>query len=452
MLRKRVAEKLSGFLKSAQEEEMPNLDLKDEDAPELPSSESLEDELPEDEEVDLEEKDLEEEEEEVSLEDLADTLESVDEKLDDIVEGLESQKDVLEGDLGEDVEEEFEELTEDELGELEEEELTPEEFGVDLDELITSKEKEAKVLARKLRANRKARLLKKAEAPSETLSEEFDEPASTQKTFSPISPEVKITKVPESEVPTLFKASDMSLELSDDKSKWTVMDKKDRPLFEITCDAKTATKDFAVKVIKDMKTLGVLKAMKKYNASKVGTKYKKEPETKINPKTALNDYKRKFVRAFRLALAAMHKNLTESNPLKAAMYNELVDGNFLDGDTAQRVIEAAFAVGAVSHFEAAIAETDKYLDKSDEAFIEIESTIGDMQVKPVELEASEEAESAGLSEKAQKMQARAKKASLPLTTASDSVDQNELERLQGALPAPALAGVGIKSLAAELLK
>lgn len=449
MLRAKVAKKLSNFLRTSQEEEMPNLDLKDEDAPELPTSESLEEELPEDEEGDLDEGDLEEEKEEVSLEDLADTLESVDDKLDDIVEGLESQKGVLEDDLGEDVEEEFEELTEDELGELEDEELTPEEFGVDLDELITSKEKEAGVLARKLRANRKVRLLKRAEAPSKTLSEEFDEPKSTKKTFSPINPEVKITKVPESEVPTLFKASDMSLELADDKSKWVVMDKKDKPLFEITCDAKTATKDFAVRVIKDMKTLGVLKAMRKYNASKVGSR---GSEIKVNPKTALNDYKRKFVRAFRLALTAMHKNLTESNPLKAAMYNELVDGNFLDGDTAQRVIEAAFAVGAVPHFEAALAETDKYLDNSDEAFIEIESTIGDMQVKPIEVEASEEPESASLSERALRMQARAKKASLPLTTASDSADQSELERLQSALPMPALAGTGISSLAAELLK
>ena len=135
----------------------------------------------------------------------------------------------------------------------------------------------------------------------------------------------------------------------------------------------------------------------------------------------------------------MDKNLVQ-NPLKGAFYEALTDVG-LDEKTAMNVIESAFINGAVDHIETALAQTDKYLEMSDEALVETEATIGDLRTKLPEFEGAEEIAPV-LSNKAELMRKRAAKASIPLSTESASDPTDRVVALFDALPKPKLAGIG----------
>lgn len=438
--RQTVAKKLANFIKTAQAE--PAIKPKIDDGTAPVEDAGPDEDVPGDDLAgETEEVEDLEKEDKVELEDVAESLEGVEDKLDSVVDALEEQKDILENVVSENTEEGFDEYKDD-AEELEDEDLTPEEFGLDVDELILSK-KESGMSLRDARKERLAR----------TMKDEFDEPASTKKKFDPINPTPQITTVKKSDIPDMLK---VALVLNDAKNAWSLVDAtaNDKPLYTIACDEKTATEDFAKQVIRDLAKMGAVKALKKYNAQKVAPPVVKpvdksklpakepDPAAALQPKKdeklakqALSEYKRKFDRCFRLALTAMHKNLIGVNPLKASLFEGMCAYGMPE-HTAMRMIEAAFSVGAIPHFEAALAQADKYLGMNDEAFVETESTIGEMTTKAIEV-----ADEPEMSDKAAGMRARAAKSSLPLSTASASDPTDRLSQLDGALPKPKLVGI-----------
>jgi hypothetical protein len=150
---------------------------------------------------------------------------------------------------------------------------------------------------------------------------------------------------------------------------------------------------------------------------------------------SLHDVQRRFVRAFRLALAAQHKNLAD-NPLKAAWF-EVLKG--MDVENPERIIEATFARAASEHFEVALAKTAEFLELADESFVELESQIGDMHVSPPMTE--EESVEVERKEKAASLRARASRSSLPLSTVTDHKPVSVGETIASVLPKPKLHGV-----------
>lgn len=150
---------------------------------------------------------------------------------------------------------------------------------------------------------------------------------------------------------------------------------------------------------------------------------------------SLADVQRRFVRAFRLALSAQQKNLTE-NPLKAAWYETLKG---LDVPNPEKVIEATFARAASEHFEVALMKTAEFLDMSDEAFVEMEAQIGELNTQPPKTASEVEADEQH--KRAAALRARAQHASLPLSTASDAETADYASKIEGALPKPKLHGV-----------
>jgi hypothetical protein len=364
-------------------------------------------------------------------------LDEVNEKLDTVVDALEEQKEVLEEVVGEGVEDSFQDM---ELQDItEDKEMSAEEFGLDLDSLASKSGKE-KVMAK---------MDKKAE---ETLSQEWKEDEAAKKNLKPIQPEVPMTKVKKDEVPSMFKLANVVMELNDAKTQWTVLHGQ-TPICTIACkDKKHASATFARRVILAMRDLGVVAALKSFGARKIkadapvaeqpkssapvaeqpkAEEIKSEPAPVVHPTASLDDTKRKFARAFKLATVAMHKNLTGSNPLKAAFFESLTAYG-IDADTATKIIEASFAAGALPHFEAAMKKADQFLSLSDEAFVETESTIGDLTVKPIEV-ASQDVE-------AEELKAQAARGSLPVITASSESDER-MEKIASALPKPKLAGI-----------
>jgi len=150
---------------------------------------------------------------------------------------------------------------------------------------------------------------------------------------------------------------------------------------------------------------------------------------------SMSDTRRQFIRAFRLALSAQQKNLTD-NPLKAAWY-ETLQG--LDIPNAEKVIEATFNRAAAEHFEVALAKTAEFLNLSTEAFVEMESQIGELRTQPPKT-----ASEVGVSDehkRAVALRVRAHNASLPLSTASDTDPSDFASKIAGALPKPKLHGV-----------
>jgi hypothetical protein len=150
---------------------------------------------------------------------------------------------------------------------------------------------------------------------------------------------------------------------------------------------------------------------------------------------SLADVQRRFIRAFRLALSAQQKNLTD-NPLKAVWYETLKG---LDIPNPEKIIEATFARAAAEHFEVALAKTAEFLDMSDEAFVEMESQIGELHTQPPKT--ASEIEEDEQHKRATELRVRAHNASLPLSTASESDPADFSSRIENALPKPKLHGV-----------
>ena len=160
-----------------------------------------------------------------------------------------------------------------------------------------------------------------------------------------------------------------------------------------------------------------------------------EPETKIEEHASQEDFKRQFVRAFRLALSAQQKNLAD-NPLKAAWY-ETLNGLGVADHEAKDIIETTFARSAAEHFECTLIKTAEYLGLSTEAFVEMESQIGTLNTLSPITAAEQKDEEQSI--KSATLRARALRASLPLTTAS--VDEDISTQIGNALPRPKLFGI-----------
>lgn len=414
------------------------------------------------------EKEEEKPEEGKDVEKLEESIEKLSDGQESMVKAIEDMKKIVEKALlgKTDSEEGFEDLKEEDKKE-EEEAFSAEEFGVDPESLIVSKEEK---MAKSLREARKERLQKQAaaaEGPSDTLSEELGEDKAKKKTFKPSAPAPTITKVKKSEVPEMLKLANLVMELNEDSSKWVVLQAAEEgpetPLYEIEMTEENkenfATEEFAEKIFKEMENAGVEKTLAKLNAKKIeaqdvtvtvpvpeatstepaeaGSAPEQAEEEKTQEKP--DDYKRRFARAFRLSLSAMNKNLTDTNPLKFSLFAAL-DNFGLDASDLKNAIEAAFSMGAAPHFEEALAQTEKYLEMSDEGFVEAESTIGELETKIPELAPTAEPKNE-LSEKAIAARVRAKKASLLLSTQSDSDPSDKAQRLFEALPKPKLAHI-----------
>jgi len=282
------------------------------------------------------------------------------------------------------------------------------------------------------------------------------------------------------------------MDLADDESRWTVVNKATEEALYVIPKTKAnaegfGTEAFARAVIADMRKLGLEDAMKKHRAmpmplldkvldKKDGPKpdlkekleekkeekkeeknedkpsglpalkllKKKGPEDKEEkeelPKgkppfmaSEASNFQRRFMRAFRLALSAQQKNLID-NPMKAAFYQIL---SSLSVAEPTKVIEAAFAKSAADQFEVAIVKAEEFLGMTDEAFIDIEASIGKLNTSIPEDDEQGFAPTAG----AKVLRDRAKRASMLFSTASESDSTDRSAAIAQALPAPKLAGI-----------
>jgi hypothetical protein len=154
-------------------------------------------------------------------------------------------------------------------------------------------------------------------------------------------------------------------------------------------------------------------------------------------RASAEDVSRRFARSFRLALSAQNKNLIPS-PLKAAFFDVLGE---LGVEDPENVIEAAFSRGASEHFEVALAKTAEYLALADEAFVELESQIGELQTMPPEAGDVDEVENT----RSASLRRRAANHSLPFSTVSEaSMESSKVDALHAVLPKPKLFGITSK--------
>jgi ribosomal protein S8E len=109
-----------------------------------------------------------------------------------------------------------------------------------------------------------------------------------------------------------------------------------------------------------------------------------------------------------------------------------------------KIIEYAFARGGMQHFEAAIAQAEKFMDMSDEAFVEAESLIGETEVNmpAVEDVPEEEIRATARKTRGEEMKRRAASKSLVLSTQSEEdLAGDRSEMLQKVMPKPKLFGL-----------
>ena len=451
-LRTRIAKKAGKYLIRAQEGDPPVPDVEDE-GPAAPAPPAGDDDVDEEE---IEDEVREDKEDEVELEELGEKLDELADTNETIVDALEDIKDVIEGDvLGDeedkDVEDEFEELQDEDL----EDEFTAEEFGINPDNLVVSKEDKMKVSGN-LRKARKARLYHKQAAESyKDVGEAFGYDKAKNKKFKPTIPASPNTKVKGDPPPDMLKLAQIELQLDASKKKWVVLQNKagkSRSICEIPItSAKGASKAAGIAILRAMKAHGIIKTLKKYKARKCaqeapeGTPPNASDKPAVPPKgkpkvdkeVGLRDMERKFTRAFRLALTAMNKNLV-ANPLKES-FAETLNAFGVTENEIVLAVESSFHKASMEHFETAIAETEKYLGLSDSAFIEVEATVGDMNVMTPKAAAVEENTR---SDRAERLRIRASKGSLPLSTASETDPTDMAKVIQNALPRPRLSGVG----------
>jgi len=417
--RTKVAQKLGKFIKTAQDagniKEIGADDLKLTEPKDLAKDEPLEDELPED-ELDgesEEESEEEDEEEELTVEEKVSKMEDV---LKVVVEALEEQKEFIEqmamGENPKDLDDLKEEKKESES------DKTSDDFGINVEEKKMGN----------LRAKRKARLDKTAK----TVGDEFNESKSTSKSYKPFVPKVDIVKVKKSEVPKMFKLAEISLKFKKNPLSWQVLNGKDEPVYSIPKGdmdlKKFASKDFAKTIITEMKDAGIDETLRKYDAKSVTS----TPDSTVY-KQAFSDIKRRFIRSINLALTAMNKNLVKPNPLKGAFFQVLSD---LEIDNPHKVIEYAFSEAHTAHFDTAIAQAEKYMEMSDEAFVETEELINGTETAVPDVK--EIKKEAGVRRSAELRQ-RAVDGSLVLSTQTESKSDGELvDRLRSVLPVPKL--------------
>jgi len=440
-LRTKTADKINSFLKTAQAE------------PEVPEEEDAEDAEDEAEEEKKDEEDAEDEIPEGSLESLSEDVKGLKETLEVVVDALADQKDVLESVLmGEtEREEDFEDFADDKE-ELEEEEYSDDEFGM---EENLSATKEGEMTLREKRIARLARAKKATTKKAETMADQFGLDKSLKLKYKPIQPEVPKSKMAPVNIPEMYKGADLALERTKDKKAWTVLDQNDKPLCIIYAGngvdpVEFASEDYAKKIIMDMKKMGVRKALEKYNAMAIEAmdddkekdkkKKKKNEDSDKKSRMEASNYRRRFARAVRLVLTAMGKNLIRPIPLKMAFYEILTEMRIPDS---MKIIEAAFARGGQEHFEVALSEIDKYLDMSDEAFVEAEAMVGGSSVSSVPAAPSEtaeitEADNTDDAIRREQLAHRASMSSVPFSTYTEADVGDKYAGLADALPKPSL--------------
>lgn len=402
-------------------------------------------------------------------------LKKLEEKLDEFseetVDVLEDIKDVLEKSLlDEDEQDDDLENYKDKQEELEEEDITVDEFGLEPESLILSNEEDT--MTASLRNKRKARLSKTAEygdGNSETLNEEFNYEKDKKKRFGPKNPAPSITKVKKDEIPKMLKVSELSFKLSADKDAWDVLDKEENPLFTIdkpenTSEDEFATKEYVARIVHAMKNHGIKKTLVAYGARVAGgvmpdgdkkpdddkkkdmkkkKKLKKDDMKEFPPKDKETELtaRLKYARAMKLAMTAMNKNLVNRgvHPIKASMYEMLVKVGNLSPDVASGIIESGFRTNAQEFVDLVLEQADKYMDMSDEALVEYEAAVGEMETQMPD--ASDDPEA--ISPEASAVRKRAANGSLPITThtAKEGQRGDRVAKLEAALQSN---GAGVK--------
>jgi hypothetical protein len=298
---------------------------------------------------------------------------------------------------------------------------------------------------------------------NKTIADDFEKDKSDKAQQKLEAPAPQITKVKKSELPTMLKLADIAFEQKNDK--WIVIDASDesneKPVYEIAKGENGAGFDsasFVESLIKRMQAEGVSEVLQSVGAVEysdpakqaeadkkaapelpklptppappAAVKPEKKEDEKANvPVVKAADVQRKFVRCFNLALTALNKNLIP-NPLKASFVEKLVELG-MDESESVRVIEAAFRAGSIKHFASALAQTEKYLSMSDEAFVETEAMISDLNVVEPQMNASRR----DLDDDADALRARASRNSLPIVTASEH-NSEKRDLLGAALPKP----------------
>lgn len=300
-----------------------------------------------------------------------------------------------------------------------------------------------------------------------TVADDFEKDKSDKSMQKLEAPAPQITKVKKDELPAMLKLADVGFEQTPEKDKWIILDasdeKNEKPVYEIAKGEHGddfATAAFVENLVKRMQAEGVdavlqsvgaveytdpVKAkeeeMKKAEAPKPVVPApvvppalpKKEEEKKDEatvPVVKASDIQRKFVRAFNLAILAMNKNLVD-NPLKKCLGAKLDDLG-MDESEIVSVVETVFSEAAKAHFDTALAQTAKYLAMSDEAFVETESMISDVNVVEPRFTA---AQKRAIDEEASSLRARASKGSMPVSTASNASPEKR-DLLSSALPKP----------------
>lgn len=377
--------------------------------------------------------------------DLEAKVDELSKKIDSLAEALE-QLIVIEEEEGH---EDLEDLKEKEE-EKEDKEVTPDEAGLEAPEMVA-----ATAAKDDLGGHDK------------TVADDFEKDKSDKAQQKLEAPAPQITKVKQDkDLPAMLKLADLAFEQKADKC--IVIDasdeKNERPVYEIpNVNGEDNFSSFVEGLIKRMQTEGVdavLQAVgavectaepapvaptapavdapkpeeKKPELPKAPapvTVAEKKPEEKEEVKTPVvkaSDIQRKFVRAFNLAITALNKNLI-TNPLKKAFAAKL-DSLGMDESEIVRVVESAFAEGAKEHFASALAQTEKYLAMSDEAFVETEAMIGELNVVKPQVTASRD-----LDDEANELRARASRNSLPIVTNSEQPAERK-DLLREALPKP----------------
>jgi len=375
--------------------------------------------------------------------DLSKKFDELSAKIDSLAEALE-QLIVIEEEEGH---EDLEELK-DKEEEKKDKDVSKDEMGLESPELAASKTAEKTDLG----------------DHNKTIADDFEKDKSDKAQQKLEAPAPQITKVKKSDIPEMLKLADIAFEQKNDK--WIVIDASDesneKPVYEISKGQNGAefdTSSFVENLIKQMQADGVEAVLQSVGAVEYAGEEKKEEkvaapempklppvapvpvaekkdEKKEDEKAAVpvvkaSDIQRKFVRAFNLAITAMNKNLV-NNPLKTALGSKL-DALGMEESEIVRVVESVFKEASRDHFATALAQTEKYMSMSDEAFVETESMIQGVNVAEPTITASQRRE---MDAEANDLRVRASRGSLPVTTATEhSAEKRDL--LGAALPKPA---------------
>ena len=394
--------------------------------------------------------------------------------LDLLNELLPMVKEILEKEHEEHSEESpIDELKEDKEEELDED-VTPDEFGVNVEEQLASKESKKEDEEDEEEESEEDEEDEKEEKtaasdlkPSETLDEEFNKAKSDSTQYKQNVSTPQITKVKEDALPEMFKLADLVLEFDESKCQLKNANDETVALYEMDTDKVTDSErqQFAKDFVDHAVNNGIEATLQRFNAKKVDSLKEKDTKkvkemTKLNDeipadtmfdvkKIAEDEYKIKHRRAQKLVWTAMNKNLLgEGNPIKAALMNKFVDDLKIDAKQAAEAIELAFAGAADEYFDLQASKVDQFLSMNDEAFLQVESTFAGTNIRIPEMTIDASSlthEEVNPQQKAKDMRIRAARGSLPLSTQTNSNPEAEYRsRIADAMPKPQNFGNALK--------